>query len=350
MTSTGWLLNGFLSAVGAVVTALLLRLIIDISHRRDWLDYPDTRKHHSRPVPQLGGVAIFCVLWTLILVVLLVQPESLALFSNDAVAIFVGGLAVFLLGLYDDFRPVRPRGKLLVQALVGIWLWLNGLGISQIWVPTVGGVGLGLLSLPMTLFWFILLVNAINIIDGLDALAAGVSLVGLASVVIIGVRVNVPDAIVLSLLLSGTLVGFLRYNRPPAKIFLGDCGSLSIGYFFAVLALWLPIKRYTVVAVYVPLLALLMPLAEASWSIIRRAVRGQKPTTADRGHIHFRLMEKGFSPGKIRLLFYGLSIIGLAFSLAAAYGNRRLWLAVFGFFVLLLGGGLYILLHRFRGK
>ena len=116
------------------------------------------------------------------------------------------------------------------------------------------------------------------------------------------------------------------------------------------LALWLPIKSYTVVAVYVPILALLMPLAESGWSIIRRAAQGQKPTTADRGHIHFRLIEQGLSPGTVRSLFYALSLVGLGFSLAVAYGNRRLWLAVFGFFVLSLCGGLYILLRKPRGK
>jgi len=279
-----------------------------------------------------------------------VRPESFALFQPDATAVFIGAAAIFLLGLYDDFHPVRARGKILIQSAVGVWLWFNGLGIEQIWIPTVGGVELGAASLPMTLIWFILLVNAVNIIDGLDGLAAGVCLIGLASVVIIGVRSVVPDAIMLSLILAGTLIGFLIFNRPPAKLFLGDSGALSLGYFFAALALWLPIKRYTVVAVYVPLLAVLVPLAESSWSILRRVVGRRKPTTADRGHLHYRLIEHGLSEGGVRLLFYGLSAIGVAFSLAAAYGNRRFWLIVFGFFVLSLIFALYIWLRTPRSR
>jgi UDP-GlcNAc:undecaprenyl-phosphate GlcNAc-1-phosphate transferase len=219
------------------------------------------------------------------------------------------------------------------------------LGIERIWIPTVGGVGLGWASLPMTLLWFILLVNAVNIIDGLDALAGGVSIIGLASVIVIGVRTDVPDAIVLALILAGSLAGFLFFNRPAARIFLGDCGSLSLGYFFAVLALWLPIKRYTAVAVYVPILAMLVPLAESGWSILRRTAGRKKPTTPDRGHLHFRLIEHGFSENGVRLLFYGLSAAGFGFSLAVAYGNRRFWMAVFTFFVFLLLGGVYILLR-----
>jgi UDP-GlcNAc:undecaprenyl-phosphate GlcNAc-1-phosphate transferase len=293
----------------------------------------------------LGGVAIFVTFWGIVFAILAFWPHRLVLLSPDMTTIFVGALAIFLLGLFDDFHPLRARSKLAVQALVGIWLWSSGLSIDRLWVPTVGGVELGLASLPMTLVWFILLVNAVNIIDGLDGLAAGVCLIGLASVLVIGIRTDIPDAIILALILAGTLGGFLVYNRPPARIFLGDSGSLSLGYFFAVLALWLPIKRYTVVAVYVPVLALLVPLAEAAWSILRRIAGGQKPTTPDRGHLHFRLVERGISAAGVRLLFYCLSVGGLAFSLAAAYGNRRLWMTVFGFFILLLIIGLYILLR-----
>jgi len=344
-----WMLSFGLAILAAAATAGLTRAVIKISHRREWLDFPDDRKRHPKAVPRLGGVAIFLTFWGLIFIVQVFRPACLAIFSPDAMVIFVGALIIFLLGLFDDFHPLRVEGKLLVQLLVGIWLWFSGLGIDQLWVPTVGGVNLGAASLPVTLAWFILLVNAINIIDGLDALAAGVSLIGLASVMVIGVRTDVPDAIVLSLVLVGALSGFLIYNRPPARIFLGDCGSLSLGYFFAVLALWLPIKRYTVVAVYVPVLAILVPLAELAWSILRRIAGGKKPTTPDRGHIHFRLIELGFSAGGVRLLFYGLSVVGFAFALAAAYGNRRLWMTVFGFFVLALVSGLYILL-RTRGR
>jgi len=154
----------------------------------------------------------------------------------------------------------------------------------------------------------------------------------------------------LSLILAGTLIGFLLFNRPPARIFLGDCGALSLGYFFAALALWLPIKRYTVVAVYVPLLAVLVPLAESTWSILRRVVGRRKPTTADRGHLHYRLIEHGLSEGGVRLLFYTLSGIGVAFSLAVAYGNRRFWLIVFGFFVLSLIFALYIWMRAPRSR
>jgi UDP-GlcNAc:undecaprenyl-phosphate GlcNAc-1-phosphate transferase len=350
MTAGLWTFYGTLVVAGAAFTAVLLKLIIVLSHRRGWLDYPDYRKRHAYPVPPLGGVAIFVVLWGAIFVLMQVRPEALALFRHDSVTIFAGAIVIFLLGLYDDFRPVRAEGKLIMQTIVCIWLWVNGLGIFQLWVPTVGGVALGVWSLPVTLIWFILLVNAINIIDGMDALAGGVALIGLISVMIIGVRVQVADAVVLSLILAGALVGFLQYNRPPARVFLGDSGSLSLGYFFAVLALWLPIKRYTVVAVYVPILAVLVPLAESAWSIFRRLARGRTPTAADRGHLHYRLLEQGFTAGGVRLLFYGLSLIGVAFSLAVAYGNRRFWLVGFAIFVLSLCGGLYMLLRTPRGK
>ena len=348
MTTSAWTTGALLVLLSAAATAGLTGAIIRLSHHQGWLDYPDTRKRHPRPVPRLGGVAIFIVFWGLILLVRFWQPNLLAIFGPDALVIFTGALVIFLLGLFDDFHPIRARGKLAVQVLVGGLLWLGGLGIEQLWIPTVGGVGLGWASLPVTLIWFILLVNAVNIIDGLDSLAGGVSLIGLASVLVIGVRTDVPDAVFLAVILTGSLAGFLYFNRPPARVFLGDCGSLSLGYFFAVLALWLPIKRYTVVAVYVPILAMLVPLAESAWSILRRTARRTKPTTPDRGHLHFRLIEHGFSENGVRLLFYGLSAVGFGFSLATAYGNRRFWMAIFAFFVMLLVGGLYILLRMPR--
>jgi UDP-GlcNAc:undecaprenyl-phosphate GlcNAc-1-phosphate transferase len=120
---------------------------------------------------------------------------------------------------------------------------------------------------------------------------------------------------------------------------------LTLGYFFAGMAMWLPIKRYTVVAVYVPLLALLVPLLESGVSVIRRLLRGTKPTTADRGHIHFRLLGRGLSENAVRGVFFSLAGIGVLFSLAVAYGNRRLWLLIFGFFMLLLSICFYILLR-----
>lgn len=350
MTAPVWIISMCSAVIGLAITAVLARVIIKISHRRGWLDYPDSRKHHPRPTPQLGGVTIFVTFWGLVLTILTLWPGHLTLFAPDALVIFCGALVIFLLGLWDDFHPLRARSKLAVQVLVGFWLWYFGLSIDLLWIPTVGGVELGWASLPITLIWFILLVNAVNIIDGLDSLAAGVCLIGLASVSVIGIRTDIPDAIILSLILAGTLGGFLVYNRPPARIFLGDSGSLSLGYFFAVLALWLPIKRFTVVAVYVPVLALLVPLAEAAWSICRRIASGKKPTVPDRGHLHFRLIERGFSAGGVRLLFYCLSAVGFAFSLAAAYGNRRLWVVVFVFFILSLIVGLYILLRTPRRK
>ncbi len=333
-----------------LLTVGLIRGLIGLSRRYDWLDKPDERKRHHQPTSPLGGVAIFLAFWSAIAAIFLFEPERLALFSADVTVIFIGSIVIFFLGLYDDFRPMGAVGKLVVQSGVGTFLWFSGLGISRLWIPTVGGIDIGVFSLPITLIWFILLVNAVNIIDGMDGLAGGVSLIGLASVIVIGVRSNVPDAVLLAVILAGALGGFLLYNRPPARIFLGDNGSLFLGYIFAVIALWVPIKRFTVVAVYVPILAALVPLAEAAWSIIRRVSRGRPPTAADRGHLHFRLMNHGFSESGVRGLFYGLSAAGFGFSLAVAYGNRRFWMIVFAFFVLSLVGGLFILFRTTRVK
>ncbi len=351
MSSATWSWGILLAAVAAILTLLAARGLIKIGHQRGWLDFPDSRKRHPTAVPPLGGVGIFVVFWLIVLLSEVIRPTVLSLFRPEALPIFAGGFAIFLVGLVDDFQPLRAGHKLAAQVVVALWLWGNGLQITLIWVPTVGGVPLGPLSLPVTFLWFLILVNAINIIDGLDGLAAGVSMIGLVSLMITGIRLHIPDVIVLSFVLFGSLAGFLAYNRPPARIFLGDSGSLTLGYFFAVMAMWLPIKRYTVVAVYVPLLALLVPLLEAGLSVIRRTSQGARPMSADRGHIHFRLLERGLSERAVRTIFFGLSGIGVLFSLAVAYGNRRLWLVVFGFFMLLLSACFYILLRssKIRG-
>lgn len=348
MTINVWITAGVAGVCCGLVTIFLIRLLILVGFRRGWLDYPDTRKRHTRPVPPLGGVAIFPAFWGTILVVSLLQPSFMTAFAPEAPAVFVGAAAIFLLGLWDDFRPIGAGGKLMVQLLVGFWLWQNGLRIDQLWIPMHGGLELGLAGLPLTLLWFILIVNAVNIIDGLDALAGGVALIGLASILVIAVHAAVTDLVILALGLAGALVGFLVFNRPPAKIFLGDSGSLSLGYVFAALALWLPLKRYTVVAVYVPVLAVLVPLAESAWSILRRVGGRQIPTASDRGHLHFRLLEYGLTENQVRALFYTLAGVGFFFSVAVAYGNRRLWMVVFGIFVLLLIVGLYIFMRVSR--
>lgn len=331
--------------VGWVLTTMLVPRLAAMCHRRQWLDMPGRHKTHAKPTPRLTGVTLFAATWLPVVAVTLLWPEHVAEFRGQALPIFVGAVVVVVLGIVDDLRPLPGQVKLLVQGLVGVFLFANGIGFDRLWVPFVGGVGLGYLSLPVTLIWFLILTNAINIIDGLDGLAVSTTAIATLSLIWVSWTLRLPPIWVGAAGLLGGLVAFWRFNRAPARVFMGDSGSLSLGYFFAVVALLAPIKRFTVVAFFVPLFALFLPLAESLISAGRRSWKRSNPLHADTGHLHHRLLRAGWPPRRI-VWAYGLvtGVFG-AFSVLLSYGNHRLVALGVGIFVLLITVAMAIILR-----
>ncbi len=310
-------------AASFLLALLLTPLSMRLAVRYDLMDLPGQHKRHRRPVPLVGGAVLFVALWGAMTLAVALAADTIYVELTDSYLYVLAGAAiVFLVGLSDDLRPLSAWTKLSAQAAAGLVLYLGGLRIDPVSVPFMGSVDIGPWSILITVVWVVGLTNAINLIDGLDGLAGGVSLVGALTMSVIGSLYQVGPVVLLSYALVGFLLVFLWYNRHPARIFLGDSGSLQIGYYFAVISLLVPLKSYTAAAVYLPLLALGVPILETAASIVRRLLAGKSIVKADRRHLFHYLALAGLSPRTTVYIFWILSAVFGLFALAMYFWDR----------------------------
>jgi UDP-GlcNAc:undecaprenyl-phosphate/decaprenyl-phosphate GlcNAc-1-phosphate transferase len=318
------------------------------------IDQPADRKVHHSPVPRLGGVAVVGAMGATLLVASLtgLLPHGLITGTSPLRgALLVGGVIIFLCGVWDDLSPISARTKLLAQLVAaGLAVWF-GVSLDRVALTGDHVLELGILSVPLTLLWIVGVTNAFNLIDGLDGLAAGLGSIAAGTCAAIFLYVGaIDDAMVLCMLL-GALLGFLPYNFNPAKIFLGDSGSLILGYLLSVMVITGTQKRATATAVVIPLLTLGIPIIDTLLSMVRRMLSDhyreprkyrfwkngvlilKQILIADRDHIHHRLMARGFSHrGAVWVLYAAataLSSLALLSALAN-YGNSVLLLLAVG--------------------
>lgn len=320
--------------IATLITAMGLTWIatphvIRLADRLGALDHPGGRKTHAMPMPRIGGVAVFIgFVGGLALAALLTG----SLFSMPRVDVYwralgVGATALFLIGLIDDLWSVSFVWKFVVQILASGYLWFYGFRIEILSNPLGGGaIELGIvLSLCVTVLWIVGITNAVNLIDGLDGLAAGVALITTLAVAAIALYRSELGVTAASVALAGSLLGFLRYNFNPARIFLGDSGSLFLGFVLAVTSVRGSQKGPTVVAILAPLLILGLPLFDTGLAVLRRLYwigsdetrKGGRVAHVvsnlnrvflpDRGHIHHRLIDSGLSHRGAVLILYGVT-------------------------------------------
>lgn len=300
---------GFLGAV--IVSFILTRTIRNLALAHDWpTKYPSSRDIHTRGIPRLGGVAIFFSFVSVIAVTVLLS--SFARHNIDLLrllSIILPASLIFLLGLFDDICPTSPWAKFAVQILAAILVFLSGLRVGAL--PLLFGHHTfgWLTSLLATICWVLLVTNAFNLVDGLDGLAAGSALFSTLAVMAISLVNNQPMAAVLALVMAGAILGFLRFNFNPATIFLGDCGSLFIGFLLSVLAMAGAGKSSTAVAVAIPVVSFGLPILETVLSVLRRLMSGQPLFKADREHIHHKLLERGLSQRQAVIILYAVSAV-----------------------------------------
>jgi UDP-GlcNAc:undecaprenyl-phosphate/decaprenyl-phosphate GlcNAc-1-phosphate transferase len=297
--------------LGALAISLLVTpMVARIANRRGLVDLPSRRKVHEHPIPRVGGIAIFLAFTVTCggcLLILSLRDEVL-LGGRELVGLLGGGALIFGLGLLDDLRGLPPGLKFAVQAGVGLFAYLCGIGIHAVQLPWISNVELGVLSAPVTIFWFVLVINALNLTDGLDGLAAGITVFSALVLLVLGlVRHGVFVCLGLASL-AGAALGFLRYNFNPASIFMGDGGSYFLGFMLAALSIIGSIKTQASVTILIPIIALGLPLMEATWSGIRRFLGGQAIFRADKNHLHHRLLRLGYTPRKAVLVLYGFTI------------------------------------------
>ena len=304
------------------------------------IDIPkDNRRMHKKPTPRIGGLAI--IFGFTVTTLCFAQP------SRQLYGTLAGAAIIAVMGVIDDCKNLPAKLKFVIQIIAALVVVFAGdikidvftnpnfLSDNPYWVLPEW------LSVTLTVIWIVFITNAVNFIDGLDGLAAGVSAIMSISLVFISIRVGEYSIAILGIALMGSCFGFLPFNFNPAKIFMGDTGSTFLGFMLATLSIQGVFKSYAVISFAVPLLILGLPLFDALFAMIRRILRGQSPMTADRGHLHHRLVDMGFSQKQTVFILYAISgVLGITAVLLAESGVLRALLLVICVLILLLIGSM----------
>jgi UDP-GlcNAc:undecaprenyl-phosphate GlcNAc-1-phosphate transferase len=303
-------LAGF--SVAFVAALLLTPLVRGVALSVGLLDQPEARKVHDIPVPRLGGAAIgaaFYVGMAVALVVARLIGRRLGLETGHLPAVLVGVALIAGVGLLDDLQGMRARVKLSAQLVVALIVYGLGLSIDRLDGPW-GSLEIGIWSLPLTVLWIVGVINALNLIDGLDGLASGVALTAIAAFIAIAYIHGGADPILPVLAASaGGVLGFLRFNLPPASIHMGDTGSMLLGFLLAAVAISISQAGDAGTPPWIPLLVLALPLADTGRVILRRLAAGHPVFAPDKRHVHHRLLARGLSPRTVMVLLWAVSAL-----------------------------------------
>ncbi len=319
--------NGFniytILLVTFLTSVLLVFLVKKIAIHIRALDMPNERKVHKKPMPRLGGLAIYL---SFIFGYILYGTVSLQMLS-----VLIGGFIIILAGIIDDINPLKARYKLLSQIITAGIVVIYG----KLYFNNITLLGLSFkfptwINMLLSIFFIIAIINAINLIDGLDGLAAGVSSIYFITISILGVILNKFGGldVILSLILLGSTLGFLVHNFPPAKIFMGDTGSMFLGFMIAVIAL-LGYKVATITSIIIPILILFIPLFDTILAVFRRIIKKESISKPDKEHFHHQLLKMTSSPTKTVLLIYIINIIFSAISILFVLGDKKQAIAIY---------------------
>lgn len=317
-------------AVGFLVAWSLIPLIQKLANRKP-ASARDRSFHHTHvvPVPRFGGIAI-----TAGFVVVVAVASALSGFQAplriSQWGMIVGSLAMFALGLRDDFKPLGAKFKLLAQLLVAAAVYFSGVQIEQVKNPITGAVySLGAWGFVATVFWLVALTNLINLIDGIDGLAGGIALMLMCLLACFGFSVD-SFSMLLTVGAAGAIIGFLCFNFPPARIYMGDGGAYFLGFLIAALTITSSRKGTVAAALIAPIFALALPIADVLLAILRRGLKGLPIFRPDRKHIHHKLVEFGFSRRGAVLVLYGLSLVFLLLAFVVFWSRGQLAPILFG--------------------
>ncbi|MBV7272345.1 MraY family glycosyltransferase [Clostridium thailandense] len=305
-----------LAAVSIIISAVLTPVIKKFAVRIKAIDIPkDNRRIHKKPIPLLGGLAIYFSF----VITLILKPGEL---SRSETGIIIGATIIAIGGFLDDKFDIKPWQKLLFQITAALALTFYGVTIVRITNPISSSelyTNIGLLSVPMTIVWVVGITNALNLIDGLDGLAAGVAFISAITMFIIAlINKNAGiEAPVLTIILAGSILGFLPYNFNPASIFMGDTGAQLLGFLLSAISIKGAIKSATAFAIAVPILALGIPIYDTLFAMIRRKINGKPIMQADKGHLHHRLLDMGLTQRQAVIIMYLISAVLGSFAIIA---------------------------------
>lgn len=305
-----------------MISIIMTPVIKKIANKFKIISIPkDERRMHNKPIPLMGGIAIY-----LGFVIALLVSKGFIL-SNEEMGIIIGATLLQIGGIIDDKYAIKPIYKLMFQISAAMSLVIFGIKINNLTNPFLSYesyLSINWLSIPFTLIWVVGITNAINFIDGLDGLAAGLALISSITIFIIALMNFRNEAALLTAILGGAILGFLPYNFNPASIFMGETGSSLLGFLLAAISMEGAIKSAATFAIVVPILAIGLPIYDTLFAIIRRKINGKPISQADKGHLHHRLIDMGLSQKQAVLIMYLISAVlgGLAI-IAMQIGSQR---------------------------
>jgi len=326
--------------LGAMLVAILATaLVTKLARAMRILDQPGQRKVHAAAIPRIGGAAIVFSTFLLVLPVLGLDNtvgQAARQCQTQLIMILAGGLFMFAVGIVDDIRGLRARTKFIAQLMAAAGVCAAGVRIDSFGMGGDYVLHLGWVSWPLTMLWIVGITNAMNLIDGLDGLAAGISTVTCGVIAAFAVYTGQPVMAILMLGILGSLLGFLFLNFNPARIFMGDCGSLFLGFVLASASVQCAQKAATLVGLAVPFLAMGVPIFDTLFSMLRRGLERRGLFSPDRGHIHHRLLDGGLRQHQVAILVYFVTLIAAGLGLFMVFVRGEVALAIFVLVVTLL--------------
>ena len=342
--------------VSFVFVCAVTPVLIKLGIRFGFVDQVNQRKIHRGVIPRIGGIGIS--LGTLLPIFLLcfffttgvgIRTES------NMILYFGGGLAISLLGLFDDIKGINAKIKMLFQIVIAVMATMHGALIQSLPMPW-GRLELGIFGYVLTVFWIIGIINAFNLIDGMDGLSSGITLFSSLTLAMLAIANGYLPTALVALALAGAVTGFLIYNFNPARIFMGDSGSMFIGYILAILSLRNQSKAHAVVSIMVPIIAMGLPILDTTLAVMRRIMRHQSIFAADKQHIHHFILSLGFNQRKTVLILYSISILFTILAMVMIFNKNIdtflivLIFAILVFVIIKKLGYIEMIYGRFRVK
>lgn len=329
-------------AVAGVLAYILTPFVKRFAHKVGAIDVPkDNRRMHKVPIPRMGGLAIFIAFLCAMLI--------FADFDEQLLSILLGATIIVVLGIFDDIMALGAKLKFVVQIVAAaIPVCAGGLKIAMFTNLNPFSenpyFNLGIFAIPVTIIWIVGITNAVNLIDGLDGLAVGVSSIAALTMLAVGLLTNDMAVAVAMAALTGACIGFMPYNINPAKIFMGDTGSTFLGYMLATMSIQGMFKFYAVISFAVPFLILGLPIFDTAFAITRRVLSGRSPMSPDRGHVHHRLMDMGFNQKQSVAILYAISgTLGLAAVVLTSRGEVKAMVLVLAVIIAIAVGAKIVL-------
>lgn len=308
LKSIGYILLAIV--VSGVLSLLLTPIVKVFSVKIGAVDVPkDGRRMHDHPIPRLGGLAIFLAFMVSVLIFVPLDTAKKGM--------LLGAVIIVILGIFDDIHALSAKLKFLVQLVAALVATLMGNRIEVLTNPNIFSDNpiweLGWLSFPVTVIWIVAITNAVNLIDGLDGLACGVSTISSLTMLVIALLVSNTNVATVMAALVGACIGFLPYNFNPAKIFMGDTGATFLGFIMATMSVQGMFKMYNLISFVVPFLILGLPIFDVCFAVVRRVSKGQSPMQPDRSHVHHKLIDMGLSQKQaVGTLYVVTAILGLS--------------------------------------